>query len=160
VPLVLAALLAAIAAGVLAAYLATEEDERPGRRQDGRVTVTQQETVQTVVTETVATTAPTTTGQGVTINEAVDLTDQATALLEDGEWEEALRTQQRALPALRDTYTDDFRYEAYAYYNMGKALAELDRCQRALRFLDRSEELQGHRREIDEARERCEDGEG
>jgi hypothetical protein len=41
---------------------------------------------------------------------------------------------------------------------MGKALAELGRCEQALRYLDRSEELQGHRKEIDEARKRCEEG--
>jgi hypothetical protein len=40
---------------------------------------------------------------------------------------------------------------------MGKALAELCRCPRALKFLDRSEDLQGQRQEIDEARATCED---
>jgi tetratricopeptide (TPR) repeat protein len=158
VPLVLAALVAAIAAGILAAFLTTRDDDEPRRRQQGRVTVTVQETIgTTVVTTDVTTTIPTTAG-GVSLQEAVQLTDQATALLEDEEWEEALRTQTHALPALRDTYTDDFRYEAYAAYNMGKALAELDRCPRALRFLDRSEELQGRREEIDEARAICEEG--
>jgi hypothetical protein len=39
---------------------------------------------------------------------------------------------------------------------MGKALAELGRCQQAVRYLNRSEELQGHRHEIDEARKKCE----
>jgi hypothetical protein len=47
---------------------------------------------------------------------------------------------------------DDFRYEGYAAYNMGKAVAELGRCEQAIRYLDRSEELQGHRHEIDEPR--------
>ena len=41
---------------------------------------------------------------------------------------------------------------------MGKAQAELGRCEQALRYLDRSEELQGHRKEIDEARKTCEEG--
>jgi tetratricopeptide (TPR) repeat protein len=122
--------------------------------------VTAEETLgTTTIIETITTTPETTTAPDVTLQEAVALTDQATAFLEDNEWEEALRTQKRALPALRGTYTDDFRYEAYAAYNMGKALAELGRCQRALNFLDRSEELQGQRSEIDEARARCEGGE-
>jgi hypothetical protein len=52
--------------------------------------------------------------------------------------------------------TGDFRYEAYVNYDLGKALAELGRCDEALRYLDRSEQLQGHRSEIDEARAPCE----
>ena len=120
------------------------------------MTVTAQETVgSTVVTTTVVTTTATPPNQ-VTLDEAVALTDQATALLADERWEDALRTQRRALKTLEGTYSDDFRYEAYAAYNMGKALAELGRCEQALRYLDRSEELQGHRREIDEARGQCE----
>jgi serine/threonine protein kinase len=160
IPLLVAALLAAIAGGILAAYLATQDDEPPSspNQGQGQVTVTLEETQEaTTIIETIATTPATTAPPGV--EEAVELTDQATALLEQEEWEEALRTQRRALPALRDTYSDDFRYEAYAAYNMGKALAELGRCQRALSFLDRSEELQGNRSEIDEARSLCE-GEG
>jgi hypothetical protein len=39
---------------------------------------------------------------------------------------------------------------------MGKALAELGRCEQALRYLDRSEELQGQRDEIDDAWAKCE----
>jgi hypothetical protein len=162
IPLLLAALVAAIAAGILAAVIATGDEDEPRRRNpaQGPVTVTAEETLgTTTIIETITTTPETTTAPDVTLQEAVALTDQATAFLEDNEWEEALRTQKRALPALRGTYTDDFRYEAYAAYNMGKALAELGRCQRALNFLDRSEELQGQRSEIDEARARCEGGE-
>jgi hypothetical protein len=59
------------------------------------------------------------------------------------------------LPALAGTYSDGFRYEAYANYDAGKALAELGRCQRALTYLDRSEALQGSRSEIDEAQAQC-----
>jgi serine/threonine protein kinase len=161
VPLVIAALLAAIAAGVLAAVLSTEDEPDLGNQNPGAVTVTTQETLgATTVVETITTTPlPTTTAPDGSTEEAVQLTDEATALLDQQQWEEALRTQRRALPALRGTYTDDFRYEAYAAYNMGKALAELGRCQKALKVLDRSEELQGQRQEIDEARATCEDGE-
>jgi tetratricopeptide (TPR) repeat protein len=77
--------------------------------------------------------------------------------LDEERWEEARRTQRRALNALEGTYSDDFRYEAYAAYNMGKALAELGRCEQAIRYLGRSEELQGQRDEIDEARAKCEE---
>jgi tetratricopeptide (TPR) repeat protein len=156
-PLVIAGLLAAIAVGVIAAVL-TSGDDQPSKPNTNRgpVTVTAQETVgTTVVTTTVVTTAAEQPSQ-VTLDEAVALTDQATALLGDERWEDALKTQRRALKTLEGTYSDDFRYEAYAAYNMGKALAELGHCEQALRYLDRSEELQGHRREIDEARAQCE----
>jgi tetratricopeptide (TPR) repeat protein len=157
VPLLIAGVVAAIAAGLVAAVL-TSGNDQPLKRNEtpGRVTVTAQETVgSTVVTTTVVTTAPCPPSQ-VTLDEAVTLTDEATALLADEGWEDALRTQRRALKTLEDTYSDEFRYEAYAAYNMGKALAELGRCEQALRYLDRSEELQGHRSEIDEARAECE----
>jgi tetratricopeptide (TPR) repeat protein len=159
VPLLAAAFLAAVAAGVLAAVLATQDDEqRPNRQGQDRVTVTAEQTLgTTTVLETITTTPAATTNASVSLDEAVQLTDQATALLGEEQWEEARRTQKRALPALRGTYTDDFRYEAYAAHNIGKALAELGRCGPALRYLDRSEELQGQREEIDEARARCEE---
>jgi hypothetical protein len=64
------------------------------------------------------------------------------------------RGRQRRPAAYRPlvgTHSDDFRYEAYVTYDLGKALAELGRCPQALRYLDRSEELQGTRG-IEEAR--------
>jgi tetratricopeptide (TPR) repeat protein len=124
----------------------------------GPVTVTVEETVGTTVVTTVVTTTPEAPSGQVSLDEAVQLTDEATQLLGEERWEEALRTQRRALDALEDTYSDDFRYEAYAAYNMGKALAELGRCEQAFRYLDRSEELQGQRDEIDDARAKCEEG--
>jgi tetratricopeptide (TPR) repeat protein len=158
IPLVIAGLLAAIAAGLVAAVL-TSRDDQPSKanKTKGRLTVTAQETVgTTAITTTVVTTTAEPSNQ-ITLDDAVALTDQATALLQDERWEDALRTQRRALKTLDGTYSDDFRYEAYAAYNMGKALAELGGCEQALRYLDRSEELQGHRREIDEARAQCAD---
>jgi tetratricopeptide (TPR) repeat protein len=46
-------------------------------------------------------------------------------------------------------------YEAYAEYDLGSALAELGRCDEALEHLERSEEIQGNRKEIDKARKQC-----
>jgi tetratricopeptide (TPR) repeat protein len=159
IPLLLAALAAALVAGLVAAVLTSQDDNSTtAPPTQGRVAVTTEETVgTTVVTTAVTTTAEASSGQG-SLDEAVQLTDEATQLLEEERWEDALRTQRRALNALEDTYADDFRYEAYAAYNMGKALAELGRCQQALRYLDRSEELQGQRDEIDETRAKCEEG--
>jgi hypothetical protein len=158
IPLLIAGLIAAIVAGLVAAVL-TSGDDTPANKPEtqGRVTVTAQKTVgTTLVTTTVVTTTSASSG-GVSLDEAVQLTDEATRLLEQEQWQDALSTQRTALKTLEGTYTDAFRYEAYAAYNMGKALAELGRCEQALRYLDRSEELQGHRREIDEVRASCEE---
>ncbi len=163
-PLALVLLLAAFVGGVSAAYLVTNGDDpqqtRPAKH--GRaVTVTQRETlpgttvVQTVTTTTASEPPPTAIPATVSIDEAVARTDQATGYLRSGDWTSAWTTVKPALRALEATYTDDFRYEAYASYDAGKALAELGRCQRALAYLDRSESLQGSRAEIDEARARC-----
>jgi serine/threonine protein kinase len=160
IPLLLAALVAALVAGLLvAAMLTSQDDNNPAAPPtQGPVTVTVEETVGTTVVTTVVTTTPEAPSGQVSLDEAVQLTDEATQLLGEERWEEALRTQRRALDALEDTYSDDFRYEAYAAYNMGKALAELGRCEQAFRYLDRSEELQGKRDEIDDARAKCEEG--
>jgi serine/threonine protein kinase len=158
-PLLLAALAVALVAGLVAAVLTSQDDNNTtAPPTQGPATVTTEETVgTTVVTTVVTTTAEAPPGQ-VSLDEAVQLTDEATQLLGEERWEDALGTQRRALNALEETYSGGFRYEAYAAYNMGKALAELGRCEQALRYLDRSEELQGQRDEIDEARAKCEEG--
>jgi len=159
VPLVLAGLVLALAAGVLAAVVSSQDDGSTStQRRRQPVTVTSEQTLGTTVVTTVVTTTTSAPAAPVSLEEAVQLTDEATRLLEEEQWEDALKTQRRALKPLEGTYRDDFRYEAYAAYNMGKALAELGRCEQALRYLDRSEELQGHRKEIDEARKTCEEG--
>ena len=159
VPLVLAGLVLALATGVLAAVVSSQDDGSTStqpRRQPATVTVEQ--TLGTTVVTTVVTTTTSAPAAPVSLEEAVQLTDEATRLLEEEQWEDALKTQRRALKPLEGTYRDDFRYEAYAAFNMGKAQAELGRCEQALRYLDRSEELQGHRKEIDEARKACVEG--
>jgi predicted Ser/Thr protein kinase len=165
--LVIAGVLLALVAGAAAAILTTGDENGaattvPPREQ---VTVTKRETRTTegaTVTETIvttvstppATTPPPASGP-VSIDEAVALTDQSTFALRSGDWSEAARLARRAYPALVGTYSDEFRYEAYVNYDLGKALAELGRCEAALRYLDRSEQLQGSRSEITEARQRC-----
>jgi eukaryotic-like serine/threonine-protein kinase len=166
--LILAGLLLALVGGAAAAILTTgDEDEPPAAPQRAeQVTVTKRETRTTegaTVTETIVTTvetapptSPAPAPGPVSIDEAVALTDQSTFALRGGDWSGAARLARRAYGALEGTYSDDFRYEAYVNYDLGKALAELGRCQQALRYLDRSEELQGSRGEIDAARASCE----
>jgi serine/threonine-protein kinase len=114
----------------------------------------------TTATETVATTvAEATTREqesGLTPEEAAALNDEAfTAHMQQGDWEGALPLLLQAVPALQGTYGEDFPYEAYAEYNLGKTLVELGRCEEALPHLERSQDLQGARGEISEAKAEC-----
>lgn len=123
---------------------------------EGRVT-TVRETVTTerqattaTTTATTATTAPTTTAPSGA--SGVQLTDQATALLREGRWAEAEAVARQAVAKLNGSGE---LYEAYANYNLGRALVEQNRCSEALPHLNKSERIQGSRREIREARARC-----
>ena len=105
-------------------------------------------------------TAPSTTdgnqgpggGGKVSRGEAISLTDQATGLMNSGDYEGALPLALRAYQSLKGTGE---LYEAYAAYDAGKAYVMLGDCQRGLPLLDASERIQGPRQEIDDARERC-----
>jgi ATP/maltotriose-dependent transcriptional regulator MalT len=88
----------------------------------------------------------------VSLSEARQLTDQATAALRSGDWEGAYALAERALSGLRGT--GDI-YEAYAYYDAGRALAELGECPKALDYIDRSESIQGSRPQFAEVRAKC-----
>jgi eukaryotic-like serine/threonine-protein kinase len=140
-------------------------DEEPQTRTVVQTQVTTQQGQPTTVRETVTTTPATTTQpttrattQATTATTApsdqggVELTDQATALLNQGRWAEAEAVSRQALAQLEGTGE---LYEAYANYNLGRALVEQGRCEEALPHLDRSEAIQGSRREIREARARC-----
>jgi eukaryotic-like serine/threonine-protein kinase len=80
------------------------------------------------------------------------LTDEATSLLGQGRWSEAEAVARQAVAKLRGSGE---LYEAYAEYDLGRALAEQGKCPEALQHLARSEQLQGHRSQIDAARSRC-----
>ena len=136
------------------------DDEEPQTRTVVETRVTTAEGEPTTVRETV-TTAPATTTEPTTATTATtapsdasgeELTDQATALLGEGRWAEAEAVSRQALAKLEGSGE---LYEAYANYNLGRALVEQGRCDEALPHLDRSEEIQGSRREIREARARC-----
>jgi serine/threonine-protein kinase len=122
-------------------------------------TVVQNQTITregTTVTTGVTTTAPApppppppASGQS-----GEELTDEATALLAQGRWAEA---EQKARQALQQLAGTGELYEAYANYDLGRALVEQNRCEEALPHLATSERIQGSRREIREARARCRD---
>jgi hypothetical protein len=87
----------------------------------------------------------------------VALTDQATRELEDGDYARAEQLARQAVAALQGSGE---LYEAYAAYDLGAALVGLARCDEALPHLERSEDLQGKRKEIDRARRACRKGHG
>jgi predicted Ser/Thr protein kinase len=82
----------------------------------------------------------------------VQLTDEATALLGQGRWAEAEVVARQAVAKLQGSGE---LYEAYAEYDLGRALAEQGKCDEALQHLERSEQIQGRRGPIDEARAKC-----
>jgi hypothetical protein len=166
-------LLAALGGGAaLAAALATDdgdgETSQPQVRTIQRTITQQGETqTQTVTTteEAPTTTAPTTTEEdddnggggagGGSYEEGVDLTDQATGLMNEGRYAEAIDPARRAVDILEGTMSSSQPYEAYANYNLGRSLIETGDCAGGLPYLDRSEELQGQRSEITAARAQC-----
>ena len=85
------------------------------------------------------------------------LTDKATALLRDGNAAGAEPIARQAVTALAGTGR---RYEAYAEYDLGAALAQLGQCGEALQHLERSRQLQGNRPEIRDAEKLCRGGHG
>lgn len=95
---------------------------------------------------------PTPTPPPASGRSGVQLTDEATALLGQGRWSEAEAVARQAVEKLKGSGEI---YEAYAEYDLGRALAEQGKCAEALQHLNRSQQLQGRRSEIDDARSRC-----
>jgi eukaryotic-like serine/threonine-protein kinase len=163
--LVVGLLLAALAAGgVLAAVMSSgdgEESSSPTTQKQRVKTVTQATTVEGDPTTVIQTTTaeseppPENSGQGggkVSYDEAVALTDESTALMNEGNYEDALPLALQAHKSLRKSGE---LYEAYAAYNAGKSYIELGDCNKGLPLLDESEAIQGERSEIEDARAQC-----
>ena len=149
-------ILALAVLGGLVAYALTRDDDAPQTQQpQGRTVVrtlvttapgtTERVTVTTQAEEQPAEEQPTAAPPPQGGADGVELTDQATALLNEGRYEAALPVAQRALAALQGSGE---LYEAYANYNVGKALLELGRCAEAIPYFNRSEQIQGEREEI------------
>jgi tetratricopeptide (TPR) repeat protein len=157
--LVAGALLALGLAGAgVAAILADDDDERRAApRTVTRVTTIEGEPT----TETVVTTAPATTepepppppppppARG---GNPVQLTDRATRLMEQGRYAEALPLAQQALRMLQGSGET---YEGYANYNVGRSLVELGRCEEAIPYLERREQLLGPHPDVTSALQEC-----
>jgi serine/threonine protein kinase len=150
-PVVGAFLLAAAIAGAgLAAILVARDDGESAS--PGVVTRTLQGTTVLRTVTQPSTSAPQPPPPPPPAANPVALTDQATRLLEEGDYAGAERIARQAVAALNGSGET---YEAYAEYDLGSALAGLGRCDEALEHLDRSQEIQGHRKEIDRVRKEC-----
>jgi serine/threonine-protein kinase len=156
IPAILALLAAAAIVGALiAAALAGGDDDGPGAqtvitREGERVTVT--ETVEPPPTPPPPPPPPTPTPPAAASGSGVQLTDQATQLMRQGRFAEALPISQQALAKLKGSGQ---LYEGYANYNVGRSLIELGRCDEGLPYIAESERIQGSRREFREARAKC-----
>ena len=164
--LVLLLLAGALFAGILAAALLARDDtETAGTTAGTTAPQTVRETVTlpgaTVVqTVTTASEPPpaTTTAEEPPAESPTELNDQGFQLLQEGRYEEALPLLERAVVGLAGSGE---LAEAYASYNLAFARRALGQCDGVVELLDRSEQVQGERKEISklrkEAERSCED---
>jgi eukaryotic-like serine/threonine-protein kinase len=163
VPLLLALLGAALLAGILAAaLLARDEGERTAetvpRTVKETVTLPGTTVVQTVTTAakprpaTTATTTAEPPAQPPAQNPS-ELNDQGFELMQAGRYEEALPLLEQAVAGLAGSGE---LAEAYASYNLAFTRRALGQCEGVAELLDRSEEIQGKRKEISSLRKEVE----
>jgi hypothetical protein len=106
------------------------------------------------VRETVTAAAPTTTAAPASSGST--LAQQGYDKLTAGDVAGALPLLQQAAQQLNGTNSID---EAYNDYNLAFALAKTSGCsQQVVDLLDRSQQIQGHRKEIDRLRKDCRKG--
>jgi eukaryotic-like serine/threonine-protein kinase len=153
-PLLAALLVAGAIAGALLAFALTRDDssgqgdttvitrDRTVTR-EGRVT-----TVERPVTVTTAPSAPPVSGKS-----GADLNDEGFAKMQSGDYAGALPLLEQAVAKLQGTDSLD---EAYASYNLAFTRVALGSCDGVLELLDRSESIQGERKEIERLRKQAE----
>jgi serine/threonine protein kinase len=136
----------------VAGVIATRDDSKTRTVFQVRTEQGQPTTVERTVTEQPEPPPPPPPPPPASGKSGVQLTDEATRLLDQGRWAEAEVVARQAVAKLKGSGET---YEAYAEYDLGRALAEQGKCAEALEHLKRSEQLQGHRSQIDDARSRC-----
>ena len=151
-----------VAAGILAAALLAGQ----GREPAGGTSLTVKETVTlpgTTVVQTVTTVSPPTTEAPppteASVDDAEALNAQGFTLLQLGAYEAAVPLLERAVELSSGSGE---LVEAYAAYNLALARLSLGDCDGVFELLDRSEQVQGERKEISrlrrEARRVCDGG--
>jgi eukaryotic-like serine/threonine-protein kinase len=147
----LLALLAVAGIG-LAAALASGDDPEVLERTVERTVTTQGRTVTvTTTTEQAATTEATTESEqpAAASDDPAALNDQGFSLMQAGNYQAALPLLERAVELSQGSGS---LTEAYASYNLAYTRFQLGNCDGVLELLDRSQQVQGHRDEIDELR--------
>lgn len=147
------ALLALLVAGIATAAVFGDDGEpevRTVTRERTQVSTVSGTTSTTTVTETTTVPAedPEEPPPAETVD-AVSLNDEAFALIQAGDYEAALPLLERAVPELAGSGS---LAEAYASYNLALTRRASGRCDGVLALLDRSEQVQGRRNEIDRLR--------
>jgi serine/threonine-protein kinase len=170
-PLIVAGLAVAALAGIGLAALLSDGDgglaavprERTviqtvtARGTTVRETVVTTAPARTLPAQTVVTTAPARTQPaGTTASPAPapsgdpsELNDRGFALMQQGDYEQALPLLEQSVAGLAGTGS---LTEAYASYNLAYTRFQLGSCDGVLELLDRSQQVQGHRTEIDRLR--------
>jgi tetratricopeptide (TPR) repeat protein len=151
-PLALGTLAVLATAGAGAAFLSLRDGEPTATAETLVRTVTQEGTTATIVTtapppatsEPPPATEPPPAGE-----DPVALSDQGVALIRQGQYEQAIPPIERALALVAGSGQ---LVEAYASYNLAFARLQLGRCENVDALIDRSEEIQGRRKEIDRLR--------
>jgi serine/threonine-protein kinase len=162
-PLLAAALLALLFAGIGAAVLLARDDgERPSasppRTIRETITAEGETVVKTVTTAAPApTTVPTTEATTATTAPAAaspaELNDQGYALMRAGDFNGALPLLEQAWAGLSGSSET---VAAYTAYNLAFTRFALGRCDGVLELLDRSEQIQGERKPITKLRREAE----
>ena len=151
----LAAVVLALAGAAVAAVLSfTGGDGAPARTaaQPPARTAAQPPARTNTVTRTVTTTtaaAPVAPAEQSDQRSPTELNDAGYRLLQAGNARDALPLLERAVSGLSGSGSI---VEAYASYNLAWARVSLGRCDGVAGLLDRSQQIQGHRKEIDRLR--------
>jgi hypothetical protein len=149
-------------AGALLAFALTRDDSSD---QAGTTVITRERTVTregrvtTVERPVTVTTSPASppasqpASPPVTGRSGTSLNDEGFAKMQAGDYAGALPLLEQAVAKLQDTNS---LAEAYASYNLAFTRMALGNCDGVLELLDRSESIQGERREIDRLRKQAE----
>jgi hypothetical protein len=149
--------LALLGTGIVVAALIASGRDGGQEAAGGSTTVVRTVTAQGETQRVTVTAAPATQTQpaapaALSVEQARALQDESTSALGSGDWERALALARQALSSLRGR---DRTYEAYANYNIGKSLAELGRCDEALPYLERREQMLGPHPDVTAAKQQC-----
>jgi hypothetical protein len=87
------------------------------------------------------------------VSSPTDMNDDGFALMRSGNFSDALPLFEQAVSSLAGSGS---LAEAYASYNLAFTRFALESCEGVLALLDRSESIQGHRKEIDRLRKQAE----